>query len=277
MILPLTVDYPYDRKPWATISLIGVNVLVFVVTLGLSDEAISSFMLWPDSFAPWQWWTSGFLHAGILHLAGNMLFLWVYGRYVEERIGPARFLLLYAIFGPLESLACIAFAFGEPMPAVGASGVISAFMGVVLAAAPSARVKTFIWWGPVFRIVPIHAGLILGFWVIEQIAMAAIGVGGIAFASHLGGFAAGAAAGLLMRFHGRDAWSMADNLQSREDVEARLKSSMYADLARYHRNGREAAMDRPGPNHIPQWMSSKPAAADPYEEEQLRRWNAGKG
>lgn len=275
MILPLVIDYPYERKPWATISIIALNVLIFAGTLTLSDSVLAPFMLWPDRFAPWQWWTSGFLHGGILHLVGNMLFLWVYGRYIEERIGPWRFLALYALFAPIESGIYVLVNFGAAMPAVGASGVISGLMGLVMAAAPGSRVKTFVWWGPVIRVVPIHAGLILGFWLFEQIIMVMVGVDGIAFSSHLGGFAAGITAGLLMRHKLSGGWAMPDDVQSRQDVELKAKGAFYGDVADYFRKGREAN-ERPGPNHVPKWLSSpnKPKrAVDPYEEQQLRNWN----
>ncbi|MCA8914694.1 MAG: rhomboid family intramembrane serine protease [Planctomycetes bacterium] len=272
MILPLAVDYPYENKPWATIGLVTANVLIFFLTFGLSDSQLAPFFLWPDRFAPWQWWTSGFLHAGFLHLGGNMLFLWVYGRYVEERIGPARFLLLYALFAPIESGVYILANLGSDMPAIGASGVISALMGVVIAAGPRSRVKTLIWWGPMLRVLPINAGLILGFWLLEQIAMVMVGVDGIAFSSHLGGFAAGAGMGLLMRYKLGGGWRMPEHLQSREDVDARAKTMFYGDLAGYLRRGREA-QDRPGASHIPEWLGSSPAVQDPYEEEMLKRWD----
>lgn len=272
MILPLSVDYPYERKPWATITIIGLNVLVFAATLGVSDSKLSPWMLWPNEFAPWQWWTSSFMHAGILHLAGNMLFLWVYGRYVEERIGPGRFVALYLLFAPVESAVFVLANFGSEIPALGASGVISALMGVVMAAAPRSRVKTLVWWGPILRVLPIQAGLILGFWVVEQLVMVWAGVEGIAFSSHLGGFAAGFGVGLLMRYKLSGGWHMPESDQSREDLEMKAKAQYYGDLADYHRRGREA-QDRPGPNHIPAWLSAKPQAVDPYEEDLLKRWN----
>ena len=274
MILPLTIDYPYMRRPIATISLIGANVFFFILMLGMSNEVLGQLMLYPDRFAPWQWWTSGFLHGGPLHLAGNMLFLWVYGRYVEERVGPWRFLALYAALAPVESLAFVVLNYGSGIPALGASGVISGLMGVVMASAPRSRVKTLLWFGPIVRVIPIYAGLILGFWVFQQVMMAMIGAEGIAISSHLGGFAGGLVAGVILtRYVSKDSpWSIAIDEQSREDLREKRDAAMWSSIASYHRGKR----DHVGSGKVPDWLATpkQSQVVDPYEQEQLERWNA---
>ncbi|MHC4842040.1 MAG: rhomboid family intramembrane serine protease [Planctomycetota bacterium] len=275
MFLPLSIEYDYDRIPYATGGLVVFNVVCFVAMFGMSDSVVSALMLWPNTLAPWQWWTSGFLHGGIMHLAGNMLFLWVYGRYLEQRLGPSRFLLVYFALAPIESLAFILTNFGNDIPALGASGVISGLMGIVMATAASARVKTFIWWGPMFKVIPIAAGLILGLWVFEQLMMASFGAQGIAISSHLGGFAGGFLIGMILKnneLKGSD-WYLCPAHQTREDLDARLKSEYYSYLADYNRSARNGPVGR---NEIPEWIKSPPkeeTAEDPYEQEQLQRWN----
>lgn len=273
MILPLAIDYPYMRRPVATISLIAANTFIFFLMFSMPESWLEQLMLYPDRFAPWQWWTSGFLHGGPFHLAGNMLFLWVYGRYVEERLGPWRFIALYAALAPVESLAFVMTNYGSEIPALGASGVISGLMGVVMASAPRSRVKTLLWFGPILRVVPIFAGLILGFWVFEQVMMASFGAQGIAISSHLGGFAGGFVAGLILtRVVDKDSpWSISLEEQSREDLKAKKEEAFWKSISDYHRRGR----DRAGQNEVPDWLATpkQQQVSDPYEKEQLERWN----
>ncbi|MDC1143132.1 rhomboid family intramembrane serine protease [Planctomycetota bacterium] len=275
MILPISIEYEYYKRPYATAGLILTNVVIFMALLKSDLEAVSGILLWPDTFAPWQWWTSGFLHAGYMHIVGNMLFLWVYGRYLEERLGSARFIILYMTLLPIASLAFIFANFGNSIPAVGASGAISGLMGLVMAVASSSRVNTVIWYGSYFRIVPIVAGLILALWVIEQLAMATFGAPGIAVSAHLGGFAGGFLIGMALRSSDlKDSqWYLNPKSQSREDLDARLKSKYYDYLSDYHRGARNGPVGR---NEIPEWIKSpkkEEPIRDPYWEEQIRRWN----
>jgi membrane associated rhomboid family serine protease len=265
MYLPVYVQYEYRRPPVATLSLIGLQTLVFVLTLGAGREALAPFMLWPDRFAPWQWWTSGFLHADVLHLAGNMLFFWCFGRYLEERLGVWRFLGLYLLLAPLESLAFVFANLGGSIPALGSSGVVSGLMGVVMLAAPAARVKTLIWIFQIFRLTPIHAGLILTLWLFEQLAMVMVGVQGIAFSSHLGGFAAGAALGWWFRTRAEGTgWYMDPQSQNTDDLDARRKAEFYGAMAQEFR--RPSPEDQVTATNIPQWLRPRRQPQDGHDE-----------
>jgi membrane associated rhomboid family serine protease len=105
MLIPAEIEHPYERTAYATYALIGACVATFVLQFVLPDAVLAALALDPRAFAPHQLITSGFLHVGLLHLIGNLLFLGVYGRYVEDRLGPARFLGLYLACGVSTSRA----------------------------------------------------------------------------------------------------------------------------------------------------------------------------
>jgi membrane associated rhomboid family serine protease len=271
MFLPLQVDYDYVTRSPATWSLIAANVLLFGWMHLLPDEVLMQFLCWPDAFAPWQWVTSVFLHADIFHLGGNMLFLWVYGRYVEERLGPWRYLALYLALGVAAAWAFIIANLGSEIPALGASGAISGLMGVALIAAAGSRVKVLIVWLPIVRIVHVPIGFILALWVLEQFGLALIGSTGIAISAHLGGFAAGVAAALVLK-SGRYAgspWHLKPIEYTREGSRLEMEAMAMREAHRYRQS---TGGDRPYGTHIPDWMRS-PEQTDPHEEEKIRRWN----
>jgi len=131
--LPTEIVHPYQRVPYVTYGLLGLNVALHVLTLGSEEQELADFALSTSDFAIYQLLTHMFLHVGLVHLLGNMLFLWVYGRYVEERLGPARYAGAYLLFGLFSALFFCLFSRGS---AVGASGAISGLMGFVLVGAP---------------------------------------------------------------------------------------------------------------------------------------------
>jgi membrane associated rhomboid family serine protease len=231
-MLPLGIEYDYSETPWATIGIIALCAAVFVLQLGADHEAWLPFMLQPDRFAPWQWITSTVMHADLWHLGGNMLFLFVYGRYLEERLGWARYLGLYAALGVGASLVYWLVSLGGTTPALGASGAISGLMGAVLVAAPRARVKV------IWRFYAFHvpAYLLLGVWLLEQFAIGAIGDSGIAVSAHLGGFALGAIAAAIMRAPRLDGtgWYLDPALSSHSDQVDRRQEAMWEAIARHH-------------------------------------------
>src|SRR5438105_8509376 len=127
MFLPLGIEHSYERRAFATMGLIGVNACVAVLGLTSAQGGMDRYALDAEGFRVHQLVTYAFLHAGVLHLLGNMLFLWIFGRYVEDRLGARRFALLYfacAIAGGLAHLA-----FGGARPAVGASEAVAGLMG----------------------------------------------------------------------------------------------------------------------------------------------------
>ncbi|MCB0570564.1 MAG: rhomboid family intramembrane serine protease [Phaeodactylibacter sp.] len=147
--------------------------------------------------------TSMFLHGSLLHILGNMLFLWVFADNIEATIGNGRFLVFYLLGGLAAQAGHIFFNPGSIVPTIGASGAIAAVMGAYLVMFPSSRVKVWFF----FLIFRVPAILFLGFWIILQwmngtasLEVTTASSGGTAWWAHIGGFAFGAAAGLYFRF-----------------------------------------------------------------------------
>jgi membrane associated rhomboid family serine protease len=145
--------------------------------------------------------TSMFLHGGLLHLGGNMLFLWIFGDNVEYRLGSMRFLLAYLGCGVLATLFFSVFAPGSNIPLVGASGAISGVLGAYFIWFPHNRVKTFVFLFPILMDwIYLPARLVLGFYIIIDNVLpflfASSGAGGIAHGAHIGGFIGGVALAL---------------------------------------------------------------------------------
>jgi membrane associated rhomboid family serine protease len=137
-----------------------------------------------------------FMHAGLAHLGGNMLYLWIFGDNVEDSMGHTRFLLFYLIGGLVASLAHIFTNPGSQIPTVGASGAIAAVLGAYLVLYPNSRVLTIIPFGFFLRLAMIPAVIVLGLWFVLQLfsgvlSMGGPDVGGVAFWAHVGGFVAG--------------------------------------------------------------------------------------
>lgn len=202
MPFPIRIDHNYQRPPWATLALVATNVVMFVWALSAPVQDVESLVLSNESFQLHQLITSNFLHLGLFHLLGNMLFLWVFGRYVEARLDWWRFLLLYlacAIGGDLLLLLEMGLR-DRAFAAVGSSGAIAGLMGFTLVAAPRAEVRLF--WTRLDRgdWPAISAWFILGGWILWQILlyMLAGSYLGTAFMAHFGGLLTGAGIGWLM-------------------------------------------------------------------------------
>jgi membrane associated rhomboid family serine protease len=204
--VPLSVDYEYERPPWATLGLVATNVLVWMWASGASVDAVLGLVLQTDAFALHQVFTSCFLHLGFLHLLVNMIGLVVFGRYVEARVGRRNVVLLYLACGLGGSLAFLlewAAMFDEPRAVLGASGAISGLIGFTLVAAPRAEIRVFLWWfghreGGAIPTFP--AWFALGAWILWQLLLyvAAGRYLATAFSAHFGGLLAGAALSFLM-------------------------------------------------------------------------------
>ena len=160
----------------------------------------------PDQ-APW-WvtlFTSMFMHASLIHLAGNMLFLWIFGNNIEDRFGRLRFLAFYLVGGIVAGLTQVAIDPTSTVPTIGASGAIAAVLGAYLVLFPRARVTTAIFLIFFYQLIDIPAVFVLGFWFVLQLfdglgslgAMGAATTGGVAFFAHIGGFVFGAAIALV--------------------------------------------------------------------------------
>ncbi len=206
MFLPTKVLHPYERVHYVTYALLGANVAIWLLTLQDMEGALRNFALDTYDTAPHQLITSMFLHAGPAHLLGNMLFLVVYGRYVEERLGPLRFAGAYLLFGLVAGLFYLVFSQGL---AVGASGAISGLMGFVLVGAPWAQVRVLFLFYFVGRFFNIEAFWMVGMWIGFQVLYAVYGSDNVAYSAHFGGFFAGCGLAALMQSpicEGTDWW-----------------------------------------------------------------------
>ncbi len=231
-MLPLRDDIPSRSLPVVTVSLIAANLLVFLYQVSLGGpgdppalQAARQFVLefgvmpcrlsgrcpGADVFPPpaATVFTSMFVHGGLFHIVGNLLYLWIFGKSVEDRLGHGRFLLFYLLSG---AGAAAAQALVDPLstvPMVGASGAVSGVLGAYLLLFPYARVLTLLTVGFFIRFVYVPALLVLGFWIVVQLlngvltvsASAAGGpdVGGVAWFAHVGGFVAGLALLFVLR------------------------------------------------------------------------------
>jgi membrane associated rhomboid family serine protease len=213
-MIPLRVDITRTRIAISNALLITLNILVFLYELSLSPRAgqslVYTFGLVPSHAqllfakhgitlgqAMLPFVTSIFLHAGWMHLLGNMLFLWVFGGSVEEALGHFQYLIFYFISGLGAAIVHTALNWGSSIPTVGASGAISGVMGAFIVLFPRARVTTLIPALLFFFTIRIPAVLMLGYWFFIQFfsGVASLGVanqGGVAWWAHIGGFLLGA-------------------------------------------------------------------------------------
>jgi len=216
-VIPIGDENPAHRPPVATVTLIAVCVFVFsaqLSVLGGLERSVWRFGLVPavltgearlqPSLAaapvPLTLLTSMFLHGGVLHLAGNLLYLWVFGNNVEDRLGHLGFLVFYLAAGLVAAAFQIALEPGARLPMVGASGAVSGVLGAYLVLWPRARVTIFVPMLPFF-LPRIRAGWLLGFWFAMQLVgvwAAPSEVSGVAFGAHVGGFLVGVAVGVLL-------------------------------------------------------------------------------
>lgn len=205
-MIPLYDSNPTWRRPVVTIALIAINVAIF----GLQVEAGSEFnkVVWQYGAIPAQivhsvdlvplnplpvqstLISSMFLHGGFLHLAGNMLFLWIFGNNVEDVMGRARFIFFYITCGLAATLVYIAQNPDSTVPLVGASGAIAGVLAAYVLAFPRARIYTLFWFIVFIRIIPLPAWVVIGFWFLIQLGN--LGTGGqVAWVAHVGGFITG--------------------------------------------------------------------------------------
>ncbi len=220
-MIPLRDNIPSRRTPVLTVGLIAVNILVYVTQMMLPAPAAVQFVhlygLTPleissgDVLIPHPvplyatLFTSMFVHGGLFHLGGNMLYLWIFGDNVEDRMGRLKFLIFYLLSGLGAAAAQIWADPASKIPMVGASGAISGVLGAYLLLFPHARVLTLIPLGLFSRVVEIPALVVLGFWIIVQVLNGVmtlgVQVGGVAWLAHIGGFVAGLV--MVIPFAGR--------------------------------------------------------------------------
>lgn len=223
-MVPLRDDIPTRSTPYVTYSIILVNILVFFYQISLGPDLENFLRTWAvvpcqlsatcptqSSLTVLPEWvtliTSQFLHGGFLHLAGNMLYLWIFGNNVEDRLGHVKFLIFYLLCGVLAAGTQWFFSMNSTIPSLGASGAIAGVMGAYLVKFPGATILTLVPLG--FFLIPfrIPAVFFLGIWFIMQAlyGIASLSVptnigmesGGIAYWAHAGGFFFGAILGPL--------------------------------------------------------------------------------
>ncbi|NIP41679.1 MAG: rhomboid family intramembrane serine protease [candidate division Zixibacteria bacterium] len=213
-MIPIRDDNPTRITPYFTIALIVINCLVFIYEFAQGTQGFREFTfkyglipaelmqgrdLTPPEYShlassPYlNLFTSMFMHGGIIHLGGNMLYLWIFGNNIEDVLGHFKFILFYILSGLAATLA---FAFVNPnseIPLVGASGAIAGILGAYMVRFPHARVYTLVWIFIFIRVVALPAVFLLGFWFLLQVINSSSTLsGGVAWFAHIGGFVFGA-------------------------------------------------------------------------------------
>jgi membrane associated rhomboid family serine protease len=194
--------------PIVTYVLIVLNVLFFFVEMSGGDPFVGRWAFVPSRFMAnpagdfITIFTSMFMHAGWLHLGGNMLYLWIFGDNVEDRFGPVKFLVFYLLCGIAATFAQLAFSMGSSVPNLGASGAIAGVLAAYLVMFPQGRVNVLMGRG----IIPMPALVVIGLWIvlqffsgIDSIANTSADSGGVAYMAHIGGFIAGFVLTYLLR------------------------------------------------------------------------------
>jgi membrane associated rhomboid family serine protease len=176
-MIPLRDIVPSRTRPYVTVTIIILNAAAFFLEISLPPAArqqlIQTYGLVPAAFAWSAVFTSMFLHAGWLHIGGNMLYLWIFGDNVEDQVGHGRFVIFYLLCG---TVAALAQTFSDPMspvPTIGASGAIAGVMGAYIVLYPKSRVLTLIPLFVFWEIIEIPAVFFLGFWFLLQVFSAA--------------------------------------------------------------------------------------------------------
>lgn len=227
-MIPLRDDVPSRTAPFVTLTLIGLNLVVFFYQLSLqmgvepgaqraAEEFIREFGVTPCRLAGYcrvpeqalqpvvTIFTSMFLHGGLLHLGGNMLYLWIFGNNVEDTLGHTRFTALYLASGAAAAAAQTLVSPSSGIPMVGASGAVSGVLGAYLLLFPYATILTLVTFGFFWRFIHLPAVVVLGLWIVLQflsgsLSLAAAGAeGGVAFFAHIGGFFVGMALLFVLR------------------------------------------------------------------------------
>ncbi len=201
-MIPISDDDRARRlTPVVTYLLIVFNVLVFLLELNNGNTFIERWAFVPSRFLAdptgefATLFTSMFMHASWIHLGGNMLYLWIFGDNVEDRLGHGMFLVFYILCGLAASFAQTVISLGSNIPNLGASGAIAGVLGAYIVMFPRSRVNVLLGWA----VVPLSALIVIGFWIVLQIfsqvgafaASSQTDGGGVAYMAHIGGFIAG--------------------------------------------------------------------------------------
>jgi len=199
-MLPIGDDDSARRTvPLVTYGLIALNVLFFIVELTGGEAFIAKWAFVPSRFLAnpisdfLTLFTAMFMHAGWLHLGGNMLYLWIFGDNVEDRFGHIKFIIFYLICGLAATFAQLAFNTGSDVPNLGASGAIAGVLGAYIMLFPKGSVRVL----QGSRVVQVPALIVIGIWIVLQFfsgigsIVSTVQTGGVAYMAHIGGFVVG--------------------------------------------------------------------------------------
>jgi membrane associated rhomboid family serine protease len=213
-VIPLKDDVPSRSYPSVTVLLIILNVVVYLMDLSSGGELSRLYAMrpvWithhltanvPGTGVPvWATlFTMMFLHGGLMHIGGNMLYLWIFGNNTEDTLGHGRYLVFYFVCGLVAEAIQIAVSWDSSVPTIGASGAIAGVLGAYLFLFPDARITTLVIFFFI-TVIEIPARIVLGFWFLFNLYSTLVSAaatlyhsqsqGGVAFGAHVGGFAAG--------------------------------------------------------------------------------------
>jgi len=239
-MFPIRDHNPSGRTPFVTYLLMMANILIFMSYWGAMDDPQVVNRVWldygmiPANLSAGEGFhtivTSMFIHGGFLHLAGNMLFLWIFGDNVEDEMGHGMFLLFYLASGVIAALTHYAFGPLSQIPTVGASGAIAGVMGAYLLLYPKARVDILIILVVIFKVLPIPAWIMMAIWFGMQFIgglNSSADEAGVAYWAHAGGFVAGLVLALpLWRARGGPAfWSRTEGHPPHPEAKYRIVES----------------------------------------------------
>jgi membrane associated rhomboid family serine protease len=229
-MIPLRDANPVRRTPVVTIAIVVACIAAFAYRLGLDSTAdggaavdafFEQYGLVPAHLSAaiasgrglgeqaLSIFTSMFLHVDLQHIVGNMIFLWIFGNNIEDRLGRLGFIAFYLLAGVAAAATQFAIDPNSTVPMVGASGAISAILGAYVVLFPGARVLSLVFLVFFYQLIEVPAWAYLGFWFVLQLVdgLGSLGAagsqGGVAFFAHIGGFLVGVTVGLLLRAGGR--------------------------------------------------------------------------
>lgn len=208
-MIPYKDDNPISIIPFSTILIISLNILVFIMQVMSGEDSkniVYSYGAIPHNLVSFQStqpihpaltiFTSMFMHGGLFHLAWNMLYFWIFGNNIEERLGHVRFIFFYLFCGVVAAFSHVLLSPGSNVPMIGASGAVAGMLGAYILLFPMAKVHTVVLLGFYITVIKVPALIVIGFWAIIQVVSGLISQGdaaqgGIAFFAHVGGFVAG--------------------------------------------------------------------------------------
>ena len=212
-MIPIRDDNPTASPPIITVGLIAVNVVVFVLQfMQPPEQQMQMVYTWGaiplrifSSGDPLSWvtlLTSMFMHGGVAHIGGNMLYLWIFGNNIEDRLGHGKFFVFYILCGLVAALGHALMDPSSEIPMVGASGAISGVLGAYVLLFPRAKVVVLVVLVFILRFIAVPAFIVLGLWFVMQFTGILGGQqagGGVAYMAHIGGFVFGLAVVYLFR------------------------------------------------------------------------------